>query len=80
MCDHCQDCFACVGLKNKQYCILNKQYAKTEYEELVPKIITKMIADGERTTFDPALYCSYAYNETVAQEYFPLTPEDAKKK
>src|SRR3989338_2359383 len=29
--------FACIGLRNKQYCILNKQYSKEEYEELVPK-------------------------------------------
>ena len=28
MCHHCQDCFGCVGLRNKQYCILNKQYTK----------------------------------------------------
>src|SRR5258708_2779981 len=28
------DCFGCVGLKKKQYCILNKQYSKEEYEEL----------------------------------------------
>ncbi|RME55830.1 hypothetical protein D6779_11765, partial [Candidatus Parcubacteria bacterium] len=31
--------FGCIGLRNKQYCILNKQYTKEEYEKLVPKII-----------------------------------------
>ena len=39
------DCFACTGLRNKQYCILNKQYSKEEYEKLVPQIIEKMKAD-----------------------------------
>ncbi|MEK9147427.1 MAG: hypothetical protein AAB593_00710 [Patescibacteria group bacterium] len=34
--------FGCISLKNKQYCILNKQYTKEEYEELVPKIIKHM--------------------------------------
>ena len=34
--------FGCVGLRNKQYCILNKQYTKEEYEKLVPKIIEHM--------------------------------------
>ena len=29
--------FACVGLRNKQYCILNKQYSKEEYESLFPR-------------------------------------------
>jgi hypothetical protein len=36
-----------VGLRGKEYCILNKQYTKEEYEALVPKIIEKMKADGE---------------------------------
>jgi hypothetical protein len=32
----------CVGLKNKKYCILNKEYEKSEYEELLPKVKLKM--------------------------------------
>jgi hypothetical protein len=32
---------------SKQYCILNKQYTKEEYEELVPKIIEHMKKTGE---------------------------------
>ena len=35
-------CFGCVGFKHKQYCILNKQYTKEEYEKLVQKIIKQM--------------------------------------
>jgi hypothetical protein len=35
--------FGCVWLKNKSYCILNKQYTKEEYEALVPKIIEHMM-------------------------------------
>ncbi|MCX6807923.1 MAG: hypothetical protein NTZ80_03975 [Patescibacteria group bacterium] len=38
----CSNCFACIGLRRKQYCILNKQYSKQEYEELVPRIIEHM--------------------------------------
>ncbi|MEK7482239.1 MAG: hypothetical protein AAB620_00390, partial [Patescibacteria group bacterium] len=34
--------FACIGLRNKQYCILNKQYSKEEYGALVPRIIEHM--------------------------------------
>lgn len=37
--------FGCVGLRGKQYCILNKQYTKEQYEELAPKIIEKMNQD-----------------------------------
>ena len=41
-CFSCTDCFGCIGLRNKQYCILNTQYTKEEYENLVPKIIARM--------------------------------------
>ncbi|HEY4513340.1 MAG TPA: hypothetical protein VJH06_02400 [Candidatus Paceibacterota bacterium] len=30
-CRSCQDCFMCWNLRNKQYCIQNKQYTKEEY-------------------------------------------------
>ncbi len=38
-----KNCFGCVGLRNKEYCIFNKQYTKEEYNELVPKIIAQMM-------------------------------------
>ncbi|MBN2095987.1 zinc-ribbon domain containing protein [Candidatus Peregrinibacteria bacterium] len=81
--DYCQycyysnNCFGCIGLRRKKYCILNKQYSKEEYEELVPQIIERMKADGEWGEHLPAEYADYAYNETLAQEYYPLTKEEA---
>ncbi len=42
------NCFGCVSAKQNEYCILNKQYTKEQYEELVPKIIEHMIKNGER--------------------------------
>ena len=41
-CENSDHIFGCVGLKKKQYCILNKQYSKEEYETLIPKIIEHM--------------------------------------
>jgi len=78
--------FGCVGLRNKEYCILNKQYTKEEYESLVPKIIQHMndmsyidkkgriYKYGE---FFPSELSPFCYNETIAQEYFPKTKEEA---
>lgn len=74
--DHC---FLCIWLRNKSYCILNKQYTKEEYEELVPRIIEKMMADEEWGEFFPANMSPFGYNETVASEYFPLKKEEAIK-
>ncbi|MDD2870791.1 MAG: hypothetical protein PHS49_02275 [Candidatus Gracilibacteria bacterium] len=84
-CDNClgtpNNCFGCIGLKgNEQYCILNKQYTKEEYEKLVPKIIEHMMKTGEWGEFFPSSISPFGYNETVAVEYFPLTKEDAKEK
>lgn len=69
-----QNCFGCVGLKRAEYCILNKQYTKEAYEKLVPKIIEHMKKTGEFGEFFPASISPFAYNETVAQEYYPRTP------
>lgn len=81
-CSHCNfsnHLFGCIWLKNKEYCIFNKQYSKADYEKLVPKIMEKMEADGERGEYLPPSYSQFGYNETVAQEYFPLTKEEAIK-
>ncbi len=77
---YCQDSFGCVGLRRKKYCILNKQYSKEEYEQLVPKIIEHMKTTGEWGEFPPVKYATFAYNETVAQEYYPLSKQDVLDK
>lgn len=93
-CIYSQDCFrsehlfGCIGLKNAQYCILNKQYSKEEYFQLRDKIIEHMqnppqspfIKGGRRAEwgeFFPIELSPFGYNETVAQEYFPLSKEEA---
>jgi hypothetical protein len=76
LCDSCKHCFGCVGLRNKQYCVFNKQYSKEEYEALVPKIIEHMRGTGEWGEFFPSSISPFGYNETVAQEYYPMTREE----
>jgi len=76
-CFGCDHCFGCVGLNKKKYCILNKQYKKEEYEILVPKIIEHMKRAGEYGEFFPASLSPFGYNDSMAQEYFPLTRERA---
>src|SRR3989338_301510 len=41
-CEGCSNIFACVDLRSKSYCILNKQYTREEYERMVPRIIEHM--------------------------------------
>ncbi|MFA6305494.1 MAG: hypothetical protein WC651_02065 [Candidatus Gracilibacteria bacterium] len=82
----CSDLFGCVGLRNKKYCILNKQYSKEDYEKLVVKIIEHMkktrLPDGqagEWGEFFPISLSPFYYNETVANEYYPLDKSVAEK-
>jgi hypothetical protein len=76
ICFNSSHLFLCTWLRNKQYCILNRQYTKVEYEMLVPKIIEKMISDGDWWEFFPASMSPFGYNETVAQEYYPLSRDE----
>ncbi len=82
---YCESCyntsnlFGCVGLRNAEYCILNKQYSKEEYETLVPKIIEHMRKTGEWWEFFPSSLSPFGYNETVAMEYFPIERRDVAR-
>ena len=82
-CDKCNsssDLFGCVGVSKKKYCIFNKQYEKDEYEKLKEKIIEHMKATREWGQFFPIGTSGFGYNETIAQEYFPLSKEECKNK
>lgn len=89
-CDSCftsSDCFGCVGLHNKKFCILNKQYTEQEYHELLKRIIAHMdelpYTDAQGHVykygeFFPPEFSPVAYNESVVQEFFPITKEKAR--
>jgi len=77
MCFSCSDCLGCFGLKQKQYCILNKQYSREDYLELKKRIIEHMKKTSEWGEYFPAELSPFAYNESVAQDYFPLTKKEA---
>lgn len=38
-CIGCQDCILCVNLRNKQYCVENKQYSKDDYVRMKNELI-----------------------------------------
>ncbi len=80
--DHCygsNNLFGCFGLRQKSYCILNKQYTKEEYHELLPKLIELMKNRNEWGEFFPEKYSPFAYNEAIVNEYMPLTKDEALK-
>ena len=81
-----QDSFGCVGLRNKKYCILNKQYSKEDYFELIPKIRKHMDEmpykdrkgrNYKYGEFFPIEFSTFSYNESASQQYYSLTKEQA---
>ncbi len=79
-CQNSSDLFGCVGLRSQRYCILNKQYTKESFEALRTKIIEHMndmpYVDAKGRVykygeFFPVELSPFAYNETIAQEYYP---------
>ncbi len=68
----CKNCFGCVGLINKEYCILNKQYSKEAYEDLVLHIIREMQEDGAWGEFFADEFSPFHYEETFANDVFPM--------
>lgn len=81
--------FGCAGLKKAEYSILNKQYTKEEYQEMVSRIKASMnekpYADKSGTIyrfgeFFPAELSYFGYNESVAGSSFPMTKEEAVNK
>ena len=85
-CTYCYSCFnsknlfGCVWLRNKEYCVFNKQYTKQEYEMLVPKIIAHMQKTWERGEFFPSSLSPFAYNESIAQEQYYLSKQEIIQK
>lgn len=76
MCHNSNNIFGCINLKKQEYCILNKKYSESEYVKLKQKIIEHMTRTGEWGEYFPINTSLYAYNETVANEYFPLKEEE----
>ncbi len=77
-CINCRDCFGCVGLRNRQYMILNKQYSKEDYFAAAARIAALMQASGEWGEFFPADFSPFPYNRSYAQRLFPKTRAEAE--
>ncbi len=57
---NCNNCFGCIGLRNKEYCILNKQYSKDEYFIKLEQILNDMKNQNILGNFFPD-DCSHLY-------------------
>jgi len=77
-CFSCHDCFGCISLQLKKRCILNREYSEDEYRRISGRIVEDMKREGTWGHFFPASLSPFAYNETMAKDWFPLTEKEAK--
>jgi hypothetical protein len=79
-CFSCRDSFGCLSLQQKRNCILNREYPEEEYHRLSEQITESMRREGIWGDFFPVALTPFAYNETMAKDWFPLTEAEAKKR
>ncbi|MFH0820556.1 MAG: zinc-ribbon domain containing protein [Candidatus Peregrinibacteria bacterium] len=75
-CIDSKDLFGCISMRHAQYCILNKQYSREDYFDLRSRIVEHMRRTGEYGEFFPVQLSPFAYNETVANFYYPLAKNE----
>ena len=72
------DCFGSAFARKLEYTILNKRYSKEDYAAKVAALRQKMQERGEYGQVFPQALVPFAYNESIAQLYMPLTREEAE--
>lgn len=78
-CHNCQNCFACIGLENKNYCIFNKQYDREDYLKELDKIKFLLLEKGEYGELFPMKFSPFAYNSSEADLSYPLNKTEIEK-
>lgn len=87
-CGNSSDLFGCIGLRNKQYAVLNRRHSREEYFALRAKIVAQMnekpyVDKGGRTyrygEFFPPEFSFYPYKTSAACEFFPMKEKEAQK-
>ncbi len=88
-CHASKNMFGCIGVRHGKFCIFNKQYTEDEFNALVPKIKKQMMEvpyvdkngnEYHYGEFFPTELSPFCYNQTVAQEFCPITQEECSAK
>ena len=77
-CEQSANLFGCVGLRGKEYCIMNVQFSKEDYERQRAEIERHLRKRHLWGQFFPPNYSSYPYNRSAADERMPLAKVPAK--
>lgn len=80
LCISCQDCFGCIGLRNKKHHIFNKPYAPEEYARVLASLKAAMRTRGEYGFFFPLSMSPFLYEDTIAYDLFESAPKAVEMK
>lgn len=75
----CKYCIGCDSVKEAEYCVLNKKYSKEEYLRVKERIVGELTEAGEYGLFFPQELALFSYNESLAQEEYPLKEQEAAR-
>jgi len=78
-CYDCENCFGCVGLRKKKFCILNKQYTESAYWDMLDELKCAMLARGEYGQFLPAKMSPAWFPESGSFKYHLANPSFGEK-
>ncbi len=79
-CHHLSNAIGCISIRKGNYMILNKEYSREEYSALKEQIEKQLKEDGLFGQFFPPEVAPFAYNESLIQDFFPLTKEEVEKR
>ena len=80
-CQSCSFCLGCIWLKNRSFCIFNKQYSKEDRHTKVDEIFSQMERDWTLGDFFPGEMNPFYFNDTAAHLIDPsFTKEEATRK
>ena len=73
---NCENCFGCISLRYKKFCVLNKQYSEDEYGKIKAHIIDEL-GDyyGNPFPFDVA---PFSYQDSAFRDYGVFTKEETE--
>ncbi|MEK7122917.1 MAG: hypothetical protein AAB855_03615 [Patescibacteria group bacterium] len=71
-------CIGCDGVDKVQFAILNTIYPEDEYRFMRQQIIDSMKREGSWGQYFPLKLAPFAFNESIALDYYPLSKEEAR--
>lgn len=76
-CHHLSNGLGCISIRKGNYIILNKEYSKEEYLSIKEMIENELKQDNLFGQFFPLETAPFTYNESLIQDFYPLTKEEA---